>query len=56
MWEMYLKMQLAWRHNFHHLQVESDSKILIDMITGIVKINGNPPTFIRHIQELLKLN
>jgi ribonuclease HI len=49
-------MQLAWRHNFHHLQVESDSKTLIDMITGKVKINGNPPTLIHRIQDLLKLN
>lgn len=24
MWGMYLGMQLAWRHGFHHLQVESD--------------------------------
>ncbi|CAJ2648154.1 unnamed protein product [Trifolium pratense] len=56
MWGMYLGMQLAWRHNFHHLQVESDSKSLIDMITGKVKINGSPPTLIRRIQKLLKLN
>jgi hypothetical protein len=34
----------------------SDSKALIDMITGKVKINGNPPILIRRIQELLKLN
>jgi hypothetical protein len=53
---MYLGMQLAWRHNFHHIPVESDSKALIDIITGKEKINGNPPTLIRRIQELLKLN
>ncbi|MCI27885.1 non-LTR retroelement reverse transcriptase, partial [Trifolium medium] len=43
MWGMYLGMQLAWRQGFHHLQVESDSKSLVDMITGKVKFIGNPP-------------
>jgi ribonuclease HI len=56
MWKMYMGMRLAWRHNFHHLQVKSDSKAVIDMITEKVKINGNPLTLIRRIQELLKLN
>jgi ribonuclease HI len=56
MWGMYLRMQLAWRYGFHQLHVESDSKTLVDMITGKVKINGNPPTLVRRIQELLKLN
>ncbi|GAU42748.1 hypothetical protein TSUD_77850 [Trifolium subterraneum] len=56
MWGMYLGMQLAWRQGFHLLQVESDSKTLVDMITGKVKINGNPPTLVVRIQELLKLN
>jgi len=56
MWGMYLGMQLAWRQGFHNLQVESDSKTLVDMITRKVKINGNPPTLIRRIQDLLKLN
>ncbi|KAK2446639.1 SKP1 protein [Trifolium repens] len=49
-------MQLAWRQGFHHLQVESDSKSLVDMITGKVKFNGNPPTLVRRIGELIKLN
>jgi ribonuclease HI len=56
MWGMYLGMQLAWRQGFHHLQVESDSKSLVDMITGKVKFNGNPPTLVRRIGELIKLN
>ncbi|GAU41583.1 hypothetical protein TSUD_271920 [Trifolium subterraneum] len=56
MWGMYLGMQLAWRNGFHHLQVESDSKILVDMIMGNVKINGKPPILVCRIQELLKLN
>jgi hypothetical protein len=36
--------------------VESDSKTLVDIITGKFKINGNPPILVRRIQELLKLN
>jgi len=46
MWGMFLGMQLAWRQGFHHLQVESDSKTLVDMIKGNVKINGKAPTLV----------
>jgi ribonuclease HI len=56
MWGIYLKMQLVWRQVFHQLQVKSDSKTQFDMITWKVKINGNPPTLVRRIQEFLKLN
>ncbi|CAJ2647032.1 unnamed protein product [Trifolium pratense] len=56
MWGMYLGMQIAWRQGFNNLQVESDSKMLVDMITGKARINGKPPTLVRRIQELLKLN
>jgi len=56
MWGMFLGMQLAWRQGFHHLQVESDSKTLVDMIKGNVKINGKAPTLVCRIQELLNLN
>jgi hypothetical protein len=38
---------------FHHLLVESDSKIMVDMIMGNVKIKGKPPTLVRRIQELM---
>ncbi|MCI42798.1 ribonuclease H protein, partial [Trifolium medium] len=54
MWGMYLGMQLAWSQG--HLQVECDSKMLVDMITGKVKINGKLATLVRRIQKLLKLN
>jgi ribonuclease HI len=56
MWGCTLGMQLAWRQDFHHLLVESDSKVLVDMIMGNVKINGEPPTLIRRFQELMELN
>jgi hypothetical protein len=49
-------MQLSWRQCFHQLQVKSDSKIQVDMITWKVKINGNPPTLVHCIQGFLKLN
>jgi hypothetical protein len=50
-------MQLAWRQGFHHLMVESDSKlILVDMIMSNVKINGKLPTLVHRIQELMQLN
>jgi ribonuclease HI len=53
---MYLKIKLAWRQGFHHLQVKSDSKALVDMIIGKIRIDDNPLTLVRRIQELLKLN
>jgi ribonuclease HI len=56
MWGMYLGMQLAWKYGFHQLPVESDSNTLVDMITGKVKVNGNPPILVRRIQQLLKFN
>jgi ribonuclease HI len=56
MCRMYLGMQLAWRQGFHHLLMESDSKILVDMIMGNVKINGKRSTLVRRIQELMELN
>ncbi|PNX67477.1 hypothetical protein L195_g055649, partial [Trifolium pratense] len=34
MWGMYLGMQIAWREGFNNLQVESDLKMLVDMIHG----------------------
>jgi ribonuclease HI len=55
-WGMYLEMLLAWRQGFHHLQVKSDSKALVDMIIWKIRIDDNPPTLVRRIQELLKLN
>jgi len=55
MWGMFLAMELAWRRGFHHLQVESDLKTLVDMIKGNVKINGRAPTLVCRNQELLEL-
>jgi ribonuclease HI len=56
MWGMYLDMQFAWRQGFHHLQVKSDSKNLIDKTTGNVRINGKSPMLVCRIQDLLELN
>lgn len=41
MWVLYLGIEMAWREHFDHLIVESDSKILIDMISDKFKFNGN---------------
>jgi len=37
---------------FPPLQVKSDSKTSVDMITRKVKINGKPPILMRRIQDL----
>ena len=56
MWAMYLGLELAQRRRITHLQVESDSKVLVDMITGNCNINGSVPTLIRRIREFKNMN
>jgi len=40
------------REGFTHLIVESDSKLLIDMVTWSCKLNGHTPILVRRIQDL----
>jgi len=47
---------MAWREHYSHLTVESDSKILIDMIFDNFKFNGNIPVLVHRIQKLLKMS
>ncbi|CAJ2642253.1 unnamed protein product [Trifolium pratense] len=56
MWGMYAGMELARRKGITHLIVESDSKLLIDMVTGRCNLNGATPIMIRRIQELINMN
>jgi ribonuclease HI len=56
MWGMYIGMDLARRQGITHLQVESDSKVLVDMVTGNCKVNGRIPTLIRRIRDLKTLD
>jgi len=56
MWGMYIGMDMARRQGITHLQVESDSKILVDMVTGKCNINGNVPTLIRRIRDLKNMS
>jgi ribonuclease HI len=52
MWDMYIGMDMARRKGITHLQVESDSSFLVDMVTGKCNINGNVSTLIRCIRDL----
>nr|ABD32321.2 Ribonuclease H [Medicago truncatula] len=54
MWGLYLGLDMAWREHYSHLIVESDSKILIDMISDNFKFNGNIPVLVYRIRKLLK--
>ncbi|GAU49151.1 hypothetical protein TSUD_87340 [Trifolium subterraneum] len=56
MWGMYLGMSLAWRRGITHLHVESDSEVLIDMLTERIKLNGSTPTLVILIRNLLALS
>jgi ribonuclease HI len=56
MWGMYIGVDMARRQGITHLQVESDSKVLVDMVTGKCNINGNVPTLIRRIRDLKNMS
>jgi hypothetical protein len=49
---MYVGMDLAQRQGVTHLQVDSDLKVLVDMVMGNCNINRNVPTLIKHICDL----
>lgn len=53
MWGMYLRLELARREQISHLIVQSDSKILIDMVTNKCIFGGNVPVLVKHIHKLL---
>ncbi|PNX82859.1 hypothetical protein L195_g038895 [Trifolium pratense] len=46
---------LAWKERISHLIMESDSKILIDMMMDN-KFNGMLPTLVWHIRNVLTFN
>ncbi|RHN63570.1 putative ribonuclease H-like domain-containing protein [Medicago truncatula] len=56
MWGMYLGLDMAWRENTTHIIVESDSKILVDMITENCNFSGTTPTLVGRIRQLLSLS
>jgi hypothetical protein len=53
---MYLDLDLAWKEHISHLIVESDSKILIDVIMDNYKFSGTIPTLVWHIRNMLALD
>jgi len=44
------------REDFTHFIVESDSKLLIDMVTRSCKLNKHTSILVRHIQDLALLH
>ncbi|GAU31042.1 hypothetical protein TSUD_214780 [Trifolium subterraneum] len=56
MWGMYLGIDLTLRQGITHLQVDSDSKVLVHMVTGNCTINGSIPTLVRRIRDLKSMN
>jgi len=53
---MYIGMEMARRQGITHLQVESDSSLSVDMITGKCNINKNVPTLIWRIRDLKNMS
>jgi len=53
---MYIGMDMAQRQRITHLQVESDSSLLVDMVTWKCNINGNIPTLIQRIRDLKNMS
>ena len=56
LWGMYLGLDMAWREHIPRLIVESNSKTLIDMVTGSCMFSGVIPTLVRCIRNLLTLD
>ena len=56
LWGMYLGLDMAWREQIPQLIVESDSKTLIDMVTGSCNFSGAIPTLVWRIRNLLALD
>jgi ribonuclease HI len=52
---MYEGLKIDRSKGFSHLIVESDSKLLVDMITNNCKINRATPVLIRRIRDLINL-
>jgi ribonuclease HI len=55
MWGMYEALKIARSKGFSHLIVESDSKLLVDMVTNNWKINGVTPVLICRIRDMINL-
>jgi len=55
-WGMCIGMDMTWRQGITHLQVGSDSSLLVDMVTGKCNINKNIPTLIRRIRDLKNIS
>jgi len=53
---MYIGMDMARRQGTTHLQVESDSSLLVDMVAEKRNINGNVPTLIQRIRDLKNMS
>jgi hypothetical protein len=47
---------MAWKEHSPQLVVESDSKILINIVTDNYKFSGVVPTLVQRIQNLLTLD
>ncbi|PNX83854.1 hypothetical protein L195_g039903 [Trifolium pratense] len=57
MWDMCIEVDLAQRQgNITHLRVESDLKILVDMVTRNYNANEIIPTLIWCICDLMNMN
>jgi len=56
MWGVYLGLEMAWRDHIPQLIVESDSKLLIDMITYKCNLGGMVPILVRCIHNFLSLD
>jgi len=56
MWGVYLGLEMAWRDRIPQLIVESDSKLLIDMITYNCNLGGIVPILVKHIHNLLSMD
>jgi len=55
MWGMYEGLKITIRQGFLQLTVESDSKLLVDMVKGKCKLSGATPVLICRFRDLIDL-
>lgn len=56
LWAMLHDIELAWHEIITNLMVESESKILIDMVNQEIRDDRNFPTLISRIRRMTQRN
>jgi ribonuclease HI len=53
---MYIGLDMARRKGITHLHVESDSKVLVNIVTGNCNIHGGTPTLVQRNRTIKNMD